>query len=101
MIKEFHPRKIDAKHPWNAIQLTSLKELSSEAMFAKNSEDPLSGSRFFLAEDDNGPATGVHIFTGHHRVYEFYRRYINEYLEQTCIEGHCNGDILLLFLEKT
>ncbi len=102
MIREFHPRKIDGKHPWNEIQLLSLKELSTEDIFAKSSEDPMSGFRFFITEDikDYGPATGVKIKSGHHRVYELYRRYINGLLEKTSMQKQWNGDILVLFLEK-
>ncbi|MDP3729088.1 MAG: hypothetical protein Q8R18_06595 [bacterium] len=102
MIREFHPRKIDAKHPWNEIQLTSLRELSTEEILAKASEDPLSGFRFFITDDIRiyGPATGIEIKSGHHRVYELYRRYINGLLEKTCFHQQCNGNILVLFLEK-
>jgi len=101
MIREFHPRKIQGKHPWNEIQISSLRELSIEEILAKNSEDPLSGNRFFILEDEGlGPATGVGIKTGHHRVYELYRRFINGMLENICFQGKCNGDILLVFLKK-
>ena len=101
MVREFHPRKIDAKHPWNAIQLASLRELSTEEMFMKSSEDQFFGNRFLTLEDSKDQATGVRIFTGHHRVYEFYRRYINGELEAISIAGHSNGDLCLLFFEKT
>lgn len=100
-IREFHPRKIDAKHPWNAVQLASLRELSTEEMFMKNSEDPFLGSRFLIPGDTKDCPTGVRIFTGHHRVYEFYRRFINGELEHISLEGHSNGNLSLLFVEKT
>ncbi len=100
MVREFHPRKIDAKHPWNAVQLASLRELSTQEMFMNLSEDPFFGSRFLIPSDNKDCPTGVRIFTGHHRVYELYRRFINGELEPISLQGHSNGDLFLLFLEK-
>ena len=99
MIREFHPRKIHSKHPWNEVQATSIETLSTEDIVKSVDEDPIEGSRFFLP-GDHAPATGISIIAGHHRIYVLYRRYINGRLQNTCINEHCSGDILVRFVEK-
>jgi hypothetical protein len=98
LIREFHPRRLYIKHSWNIMQLESLKSTSVEFLVGYNTNDPISGHRFYLGSED-APALGIAIIAGHHRIYELYRRFINGELSNTFINSNLGGDILVSFQE--
>jgi hypothetical protein len=80
------------------MQLESLKSTSVEFLVGYNTNDPISGHRFYLGSED-APALGIAIIAGHHRIYELYRRFINGELSNTFINSNLGGDILVSFQE--
>jgi hypothetical protein len=100
-VKEFHPRRLYTKHPWNEVQVSSLHSVSTKVLFdlVSNPEEPLMGHRFFLGNEP-GPALGIAILDGHHRIYELYKRFINNQLISEKTTPESNGDILVLVIEK-
>ncbi|MDP3918923.1 MAG: hypothetical protein Q8Q35_03425 [Nanoarchaeota archaeon] len=98
MVRELHPRKLITKHPWNPLQMESLRTLDTKFLVSINEDDPITGHRYFLGYE-SGVATGITIVTGHHRIYELYRRYINKLLEFNELNGLRGGDIIIQFQE--
>ena len=100
-IKEFHPRRLYLKHPWNEVQVNSLHSVSIRTLFdlVNNPKEPILGHRYFLSSE-TGPAFGIAILDGHHRVYELYKRFINSQLTSERTNSGSNGDILVLITEK-
>lgn len=98
-IKEFHPRRLYIKHPWNEVQLSNIHSLSTKNILELINDEPLLGHRFFLGSE-SAPALGIGIMDGHHRIYELYSRFINYQLVFIETMSGSNGDIQVLVVEK-
>ena len=101
MIREFHPRKIYSKHVWNEIQAGPQRDRPTKDLVSYSELDPIAGHRFFTTDpiEKHGPAVGIAIFAGHHRIYELYRRYLNDKLKNFKFEGEKNGNVKVIFEE--
>ncbi len=98
-IKEFHPRRLYTKHPWNEVQVLSIRSLSTKTIINLINEEPIFGHRFFLGLEP-GPAFGIALLDGHHRVYELYKRFINAQLTSQGTSFGTNGDTQIQAFEK-
>ncbi len=89
-VKELNPVTLETRHPLNPQQAEMISKLSNEKLMKYNNEDPISGRRDFRKHDDfNYPGSQIIISTGHHRVFEIYKRYL---------QGKIDGDELIEFL---
>lgn len=87
-IKELNPVQTRYVHPFTPQQVASQKKRSTTDLLRYDALDPITGHRFFRAQDDQSfPGSGVSILTGHHRTYELYCRFVS---------GELSGDTLLL-----
>ena len=90
MAKELNPMTLKTKHPLNPQQVEMVGQLSNEMLVQYNKEDPISGRRDFRKGDDfTYPGSQIIITTGHHRVFEIYKRYLL---------GKIDGDSLIEFV---
>jgi len=91
MVKELNPVKIIVKNPLKDIQANVQAGFSNQKLQAFNEDDPISGTRVWAAGDrDNAPGSNLRIYSGHHRIYELYKRYI---------AGKIDGDALIEFVK--
>lgn len=89
-VKELNPTTLQTRHPLNPQQAEMVSKLSNDSLMKYNKEDPLSGRRDFRKYDDfMYPGSQIIILTGHHRVFEIYKRYL---------QGKIDGDELIEFL---
>lgn len=89
-VKELNPTTLQTKHPLNSQQAEMISKLPNEKLMKYNTDDPISGRRDFRKHDDfNYPGSQIIISTGHHRVFEIYKRYL---------QGKIDGDELIEFL---
>ncbi len=87
-VKELIPGKtLILKQPVNPVQSRTHQERTNEQLMKYDEKDPISGRRFFRDKDTGkGPASGIVITQGHHRIHEIIRRYLS---------GRINGETLI------
>ncbi len=90
-VKEFNAEKtLVMKHPLSEIQMKIQRKRTTKELINPDLKDPISGHRQFRTKDDSRfPASKIIVTNGHHRLYELYRRYLQDKI---------NGDLLVTFI---
>ncbi len=87
MVKELNPLHLILKHPYTEIQAQAQALRSTGELIAFDEGDPITARRMLDAKDRlNAPGSTLFILSGHHRLYEIYKRYL---------KGKIEGDTLI------
>lgn len=87
LVKELNPLKIVLKHPLTVIQARSQSGRPNSSLLAFDESDPISARRMWDHGDrGNAPGSSLKVESGHHRIYEIYKRYL---------AGKIDGDALI------
>jgi len=89
MAKELNLNRHFLQHPINEVQLRNQIDRSNEELVYYDILDPIAGHRIFDSADSSlYPGSVIVIKNGHHRLFEIYRRYLQERIK---------GDALVQF----
>jgi len=90
-VKEFNPDYTEEMvHPINEHQKAIQRKRTTEELVRLDVKDPITGARNYRKGDDYSyPGSKLIVSQGHHRLYELYRRFLQERL---------NGNTLVEFI---
>ena len=89
---ELNPTKtLFMKHVINDLQVTYQRKRTNKDLISFDESDPIIGYRRFGKDDKHlYPGSEIIVKTGHHRLNEIYRRYL---------EGKIDGETLIIFVK--